>query len=323
MDAHSVRARTLREVPGSVGALSRQLLDDGAREAVGSLRTLLDWNNVRYSPLGLWMMNGLGGMDAHVWHGISRWRARNGHKVAGWISSAAEIEAHVALATLGFDNPGWVSPTVSEAAEGPAFHAIQLGHPLIAPDVAVRNDLRLDAAGAILIVSGSNMSGKTTYLRAAGLCALLAQAGGPVCAESVTMRRCRVRTSVRIQDDLAAGVSLFLAEATRLRDIVVDARAGEPPVFFLLDEILHGTNAADRRTATQLVLGHLSGADAFGLVTTHDPTIAPADGDARQVHFGEGLAGDRERLGLTFDYRVREGPATAANAMAILRSLGL
>ena len=137
------------------------------------------------------------------------------------------------------------------------------------------------------------------------------------------MRRCRVRTSVRIQDDLAAGVSLFLAEATRLRDIVGHAREGQPPVLFLLDEILHGTNAADRRTATQLVLGHLSHAGAFGLVTTHDPSIAPEGGAARQVHFGEGLAGDRERLGLTFDYRVREGPATAANAMAILRSLGL
>lgn len=309
-------------IAGAAGEQARRVQD--ALAAMLSLRRLLDWNNIRYSPMGLWMLNALAGLDAHLWRGIVRWRARHGAKVAGWIDATADIEAHVALATLGFENPEWTLPAVHDDASRPSLRATALGHPLIDPAKCVRNDLALERAGDLLIVSGSNMSGKTTYLRAAGLNALLAQSGGPVCAASFELHRCRVRTSVRVQDDLASGVSLFYAEARRLRDIVAAARTTDvPPVLFLLDEILHGTNAADRRTATQLVLAHLSRAGAFGMVTTHDPLIAPPDGArARHVHFSEELTSGAD-AGLTFDYRVREGPATSANALAILRALGL
>jgi hypothetical protein len=317
-------ATALTGIGGEVGVIARRLHQDNALDAMLALRRLLDWNNTRYSPMGLWMLNAVAGLDAHLWRGIVRWRARHGASAAGWIDAAAVVEAQVALATLGFEHPDWAMPVVHDDLERPPLRATALGHPLIESARCVRNDLVLARGGDLLVVSGSNMSGKTTYLRAAGLNALLAQAGGPVCAASFELRRCRVRTSVRVEDDLASGVSLFYAEARRLRDIVAAAREQDrPPVLFLLDEILHGTNAADRRRATQVVLSHLVRAGAFGMVTTHDPLIAPdAEANVRQVHFSEALSADDD-AGLEFDYRIREGPATSANALAILRALGL
>jgi len=211
--------------------------------------------------------------------------------------------------------------------EAPPLDATALAHPLLAPDLAVPNDVRLAAPGAVAVLSGANMAGKTTFLRAVGLNALLAQAGGPACAEALALRRCRVRSSVRVEDDLSRGASLFLAEATRLRDVIVDADdAARPPVLFLFDEILHGTNAADRRAATRTVLRRLARAGAAGLVTTHDPEVG-AFGDgagARQLHFAGRVARDASgRPALAFDYRVRPGPAREANAGAVLEMLGI
>lgn len=293
--------------------------------APARLRRLLEWNNVRYTPLAHWLLNASVGLDAYIWLGVRRWRAQHLGNAGRWVDSAADAEALIALATLGFDHPDWPQAHVHDDAAAASLDARALGHPLLAPGRMVRNDLRLEGPGAVAVVSGSNMAGKTTYLRAAGLDTLLAQAGGPVCATSLYLRRCRVRTSVRIEDDLGSGVSLFMAEAMRLRTIVGEAEAargeGAPPVLFLLDEILHGTNARDRREATRLVLRRLAAAGASGVVTTHDPSIA-REGD-RQLHFRETIAPDDAGFRMDFDYTAREGPATSANALAVLRMLGL
>ena len=215
---------------------------------------------------------------------------------------------------------------------GTQLIALRLRHPLIDPAVAVGNDVELRAAGDVLIVSGSNMSGKTTYLRAVGVNSLLANLGGPVAADTMSLRRRCVRTSVRVSDDLAGGVSLFLAEVRRLRDIVTDAETPElPPVLFLFDEILHGTNTVDRRLTTRDVLARLSSARAIGIVTTHDPEIAHgwdasrdggADGmHARQIHFRDVLVPGEHGLTMTFDYRAQPGPATTSNARRIWSAL--
>ena len=178
------------------------------------------------------------------------------------------------------------------------------------------------------------MSGKTTYLRAIGLNAMLAFAGGPVCASQMVIRRARVRTSVRIEDDLGAGVSLFLAEVSRLRDIVRDSEeAGAAPVLFLFDEILHGTNAADRRYASQVVLRRLLRGSSWGVLTTHDPDLVTdlfIDGATaahaphiEQGHFQETVQRDGGSVRMSFDYLLRPGPTTSANARLILESMGL
>ncbi len=224
-------------------------------------------------------------------------------------------------------------PVVSDDTAQPAVTATQAAHPLLAPSIAVPNPVRLATSGSLLVLSGSNMSGKTTYLRAIGLNAVLALAGGPVCASEMLVRRARVRTSVRIEDDLSAGVSLFLAEVSRLRDIVRDSEErGSAPVLFLFDEILHGTNAADRRFASQVVLRRLLRGSSWGVLTTHDPDLVtglfgePNTACARHIehgHFRETVQRDGSLVRMSFDYLLRPGPTTSANARLILESLGL
>jgi DNA mismatch repair ATPase MutS len=189
--------------------------------------------------------------------------------------------------------------------------------------VRVSNPLSIEQPGSAIVVSGSNMSGKTTYLRAVGLNGLLALAGGPVCAKEFEIRRSRIRTTVRVEDNLGAGVSLFMAEVSRIGDVVAESGRGDAPVFFLFDEILHGTNAQDRREATQLVLARLMGNGAAGLVTTHDPKIADARGSVFQVHFTDSVEARNGAVAMTFDYVLRPGPATTTNALRILEAMGL
>jgi DNA mismatch repair ATPase MutS len=320
------------DVDGALGELQRRLRSDHAVGAVASLQRLLTWNEVQYSPMGHWALNAVAGFDALLIEALGSWGARHGSRVHEWFHVVGDAEALLALGTLAFENPGWTLPEVHDDGDAAHLVATRLRHPLLAPDVAVGNDVELRSAGDVLIVSGSNMSGKTTYLRAVGVNVLLAGLGGPVAADAMSLRRVRVRTSVRVSDDLSGGVSLFLAEVRRLRDIVSDAELpGLPPVLFLFDEILHGTNTVDRRLTTRDVLARLSAARAVGIVTTHDPEIAHgwdeshgADADGahvRQIHFRDTLVhGDGEPT-MTFDYRAWPGPATTSNARRIWAAL--
>lgn len=320
------------DVDGALGELQRRLRTDHAVGAVASLQRLLTWNEVQYSPMGHWALNAVVGFDALLIEAFGSWGARHGGRVRDWFHIVGDAEALLALGTLAFENPGWTLPEVHDDPHAVHLVATRLRHPLLAPAVAVGNDVELRAAGDVLIVSGSNMSGKTTYLRAVGLNVLLADLGGPVAADAMSLRRARVRTSVRVSDDLSGGVSLFLAEVRRLRDIVSDAEMPDrPPVLYLLDEILHGTNNADRRLTTRDVLARLSAARAIGIVTTHDPEIAhgwegPPDAGVdgahvRQIHFSDTLVhGDRGPT-MTFDYRAQPGPATTSNARRIWAAL--
>ena len=319
------------DVDGALGELQRRLRSDHAVGAVASLRRLLTWNEVQYSPMGHWALNAVVGFDALLIEALGSWAHRHGERVRDWFHVVGDAEALLALGTLAFEHPAWALPTAHDDADGVQLSAANLRHPLLAPAVAVGNDVELRAAGDVLVVSGSNMSGKTTYLRAVGVNALLANLGGPVAAEAMSLRRVRVRTSVRVSDDLSGGVSLFLAEVRRLRDIVADAELpGMPPVLFLLDEILHGTNTVDRRLTTRDVLARLSAARAIGMVTTHDPEIAHgwheahgADDAAhvRQIHFRDTLLQGNEGPTMTFDYRAHPGPATTSNARRIWAAL--
>ena len=319
------------DVDGALGELQRRLRSDHAVGAVASLQRLLTWNEVRYSPMGHWALNAVVGFDAVLIEALGSWGHRHGERVRDWFDVVGDADALLALGTLAFDNPAWALPAAHDDAAGVQLGATNLRHPLLAPAVAVGNDVELGAAGDVLVVSGSNMSGKTTYLRAVGVNVLLASLGGPVAADAMSFRRVRVRTSVRVSDDLSGGVSLFLAEVRRLRDIVADAEVpGMPPVLFLLDEILHGTNAADRRLTTRDVLARLSAACAIGMVTTHDPEIAhdwhhahgADDGThVRQIHFRDTLVRGDEGPTMTFDYRAHPGPATTSNARRIWAAL--
>jgi hypothetical protein len=337
MMAHLVATPPAR---GRLGAIQRRLGDDRAVAALSAMVRLLEWNAIRYSPAGHWVLNAVVGFDVHLLAALERWRRDNAERAAAWLDETADAEALLAFGTLAYEHEHWTLPVLADAQGSPLLSARGLAHPLLAAGVAVPNDVELGAPGSVIVVSGPNMAGKTTFLRALGLNILLAQAGSAVAAEHLQLRRCRLRTSVRVEDDLSEGISLFMAEVLRLRDVIVDAERGEgPPVLFLFDEILHGTNAADRRVATRRVLARLQGAGAAGFITTHDPGIVPsgdsqapsgraadAGGASRttHLHFDGSVSGEtRETVRLHFDYRARAGPSTHTNALAVLEMLGI
>lgn len=251
---------------------------------------------------------------------IEHWRQSSGPAVARWLAAVGEFEAFSSLASYSYEHPQNPFP---ELVEGEAcFEGVGLGHPLIPESRNVRTDLRLSVELRVLIISGSNMSGKSTLLRTVGINTVLAMAGAPVCAQSLRLSPLKVGASIRIQDSLQAGASRFYAEITRLRQIVELTRT-PPPVLFLLDEILHGTNSHDRRIGAEGVVRGLIERGAIGLVTTHDlalahiaEVLAPR---AANVHFEDHLEGGK----MTFDYLLRPGVIQRSNALELMRSVGL
>jgi hypothetical protein len=251
---------------------------------------------------------------------IERWRQRSGPVVGRWLAAVGEFEALSSFAGYSFEHPNDPFPTLSDDEVG--FTGEQLGHPLLPETMNVRTDLHLGLEPAVLIVSGSNMSGKSTLLRTVGVNTVLALAGAPVRAHSLSLSQLQIGASIRIQDSLQAGASKFYAEITRLRQIV-DLTNGELPVLFLLDEILHGTNSHDRKIGAEGVVRGLVARGSIGLVTTHDlaltQIVADLNSSAANVHFEDHLENGK----MTFDYLLRPGVLQKSNALELMRSVGL
>ena len=251
---------------------------------------------------------------------IEAWRVRSGPAVARWIAAVGEVEALSSLAGHAFEHPDDPFPEIADG--GPCLDGEGLGHPLLPEARCVRNDLRLDAALRLLVVSGSNMSGKSTLLRTAGVNVVLALAGGTVRARRLRVSPLAVGASVRVVDSLQEGRSRFYAEIRRLRALV-DLAQGPRPLLFLLDEILSGTNSHDRRIGAEAVVRGLLARGALGLVTTHDLALAEiAEALAPQaanVHFEDHLEAGEVR----FDYHLRPGVVRKSNALELMRAVGL
>jgi hypothetical protein len=265
--------------------------------------------------------------DFHVAFALERWQRVAGRRARAWLDALGDMEALAALAGLAHDNPAWSLPIVEPDPEAPRLEATQLAHPLLHEAVRVANDVTVGPPGTFLLVTGSNMSGKSTLLRAIGLNAVLAEAGGPVCAVSMRLPPVRIYTSMRVQDSLEEGLSYFMAALKRLQVIVEAARQPDSRVLlFLLDEILQGTNTAERRIAVRTIVGHLLKKRTIGAITTHDLTLAesaPLTGAARAVHFTETVSPSSGGGLMTFDYRLRPGVATSRNALRLMRLIGL
>ena len=251
---------------------------------------------------------------------LEAWRRVSGPQVPRWLEAVGELDALLALASYGFENPEDVFPATSE--EKALFVAEGLGHPLIPQDRLVRNDVTLGREARLLVVSGSNMSGKSTLLRSIGVSIVLALAGAPVRARRLTLSRLRVAASIRIEDSLQEGISHFYAEILRLRQGMELAK-GEIAVLFLLDEILHGTNSHDRRIGAEAVVRGLVDRGAIGFITTHDLALSrlaeTMPGRATNVHFEDHIEDGKIR----FDYRMREGVVKKSNALELMRGIGL
>jgi hypothetical protein len=248
---------------------------------------------------------------------IERWRRDAGKHLGDWIEAVGEMEALLSLASFAFEHPAFLVP---EIVDGDAlFDAAGAAHPLIPAARRVPNDVRLGGELRLLIVSGSNMSGKSTMLRTIGINAVLALAGAPVCCTRLRVAPMAIGASISLHDSLAEGASRFYAEITRIRDVV----HMPPPLLFLLDELLAGTNSHDRRIGAEAIVRGLVERGAIGLATTHDLALASIADDlaprAANVHFEDHLDAGR----VVFDYRMRPGVVTKSNALALMRAVGL
>jgi hypothetical protein len=298
-----------------------------AHAALAALESRLGLADARHSAPVHFLLQVLTLWDFHVLASLEGWQRTAGRRARRWLMALGEIEALAALAALRFENPGWCLPEVT--AGQPELAARDLGHPLLPAARRVGNDVTVGPAGTFLLVTGSNMSGKSTLLRAIGINAVLAQAGGPACAASLRLPPVRLATSILVEDSLAGGVSFFLAELLRIKGVVAaaaEAEARGAVLLYLLDEVLRGTNSAERQVAVRRVLRHLLARGALGAVSTHDLELATGAGiadAARPVHFRETLTPGPDGPRMTFDYRLRPGPATTTNALELLRQVGL
>lgn len=251
---------------------------------------------------------------------VDAWRRWNGSLVRKWIVAIGEIEALLSLSCYSYENPEDPFPEISE--EGPVLKAEGIGHPLIPRNRCVRNNFSFGGTPSVVILSGSNMSGKSTFLRTVGINVVLALAGAPVRAESMSVSQVALGVSIRIQDSVQGGYSKFYAEITRIKQIM-DLAKGSMPVLFLLDEILHGTNSADRFIGSEAIVRGLQKQNAIGIITTHDLALAKIVDDlspaATNMHFEDHIENGK----IAFDYKLKTGLIQKSNAIALMRSVGL
>lgn len=291
---------------------------------IRSLTRTMDFVDARLNQIFL-PLSWLTSLGTQLAYRIEAWRAENGPYLQAWLEAVAEVEATASLATYAYEHPEEPFPELVDA-QGPVLEGRALGHPLLDPAVCVRNDIHLSgeptAAPQAYIISGSNMSGKSTYLRTVGVNVVLALAGAPVRATSLRLSSLAVGASIQLHDSLQEGASRFYAEIERLRE-VVDLSEGTCPALFLLDEILHGTNSHDRRIGAAAVVRTLLANGAIGLVTTHDLALAEIEHDTSarlvNVHFDDQMKGSK----MAFDYTLKPGVVTRSNALALMRAVGL
>jgi hypothetical protein len=290
-------------------------------QQIAQLGNLLDLLNARrnqlFMPLALLLLWG-----TQMSFAIERWRARAGKGIAGWLQVIGEFEALCGLAAYAYENPD--HPFAEIVTDEVCYDGEGLAHPLLPlpRERRIRNDLKLVLPLRLMIVSGSNMSGKSTYLRTAGINAVLALAGAPVMARRLRLSPLVLGATLRVQDSLQEGRSRFYAELLRVRQVVELSR-GPVPLFFLLDEIFAGTNSHDRRQGAEAVVASLIEAGAIGLITTHDLTLThiadPLGERAVNVHFADHL----ENGEMLFNYQLQSGVVRNSNAIALMRAVGL
>ncbi|WP_116124881.1 MutS-related protein [Lewinella sp. IMCC34183] len=302
---------------------SRYPANDGAAApAIDRLAYYASQLDVRYNPFvflleitGLWSVQWLYLLD--------RWRETHRGDLRCWFDELAAADARISWATLRFNRPEW---TEAELTEEPVLEGEALGHPLLAPGVRVTNDIHMRTDGHIHLVTGSNMAGKSTWLRTVGTNLVLARAGGPVCARHLRTAALQVWTSMRTHDDLSESTSSFYAELKRLKAIIEAVADPEQRVFFLLDEILKGTNSRDRHTGSRALIRQLIHERGAGIIATHDLDLAVLE------HEGGPEAGRVENYAmevqtrdgeLVFDYKLHRGVSRSFNATALMARMGI
>lgn len=272
--------------------------------------------------------------DFRILRRLEQWKGKYRDNLEEWFDSLGVCEAVICGATLADEYPDWCYPS-SKASNGLIIESKTVGHPLLTDDIRVTNDFSLEDNNPLLLVTGSNMAGKSTFLRAFGLNVLLGRIGSSVCATKFDAPLFELATSIRVRDSLKDGVSFFRAELNRLKEVVDQAqktqeeRKTDPevaPILFLLDEILQGTNSRERQIAVATVLDRLMGYGAVGCISTHDLDLASApevEKCSQVVHFREFFEVENEQEVMKFDYKMRAGPTPTTNALKLLEIVGL
>ncbi len=258
--------------------------------------------------------------SAQLVFAAERWQRKFGPAIREWLAAVGEMEALASLSAFAYDHPDYSFPDFELA--GPLFDAEGMAHPLLASAAAVENDVALGLGRQLMILSGPNMAGKSTFIRCIGVNAVLAQCGAPVRARRLRLSPLRVAASICILDSLSGGTSRFYAEIRRIK-LIADLSAGAVPVLFLFDELLSGTNSHDRYVGTKFVLQKLVEQRAIGVVSTHDLALAQIpdtmNGVAFNAHFEDRLVDGK----LVFDYKLKPGVVRTSNALDLMRSIGL
>lgn len=250
---------------------------------------------------------------------LEKWKRESGRHLEDWLAALGEAEALCSLALIRHDNPGWTRPEIIDKMEG--YDAVNMGHPLLTHKNRVDNSLLIQSPTRVLLITGSNMSGKSTLLRTAGINLVLAYAGAPVCAASFRVPLLEIHTCMRVGDNLEKNISSFYAELIRIRKIVEAVSDGRK-VFYLLDEIFKGTNSIDRHSGASVLIRKLSSSDTLGLVSTHDLelcTLAEKNERIKNYHFREYYNED----GIYFDYKLQSGASTTRNAAYLMKLAGI
>ena len=266
---------------------------------------------IAFNTLTLW--------DFQSMIALERWKQESGHFLKDWLETVGKIEALASLSILGFENPEWAVPVIYDEKDS-VLESKGLGHPLIIGN-RVHNDLTVDGKVKVILITGSNMSGKSTLLRTSGINLVLAYAGAPVCASSFGASIMEICTCMRIKDNLEENISSFYAELLRIKKIVSESESGKR-VFFLLDEIFKGTNSQDRHTGARVLINKLSLTNSIGLVSTHDLELCDLEQKNDKIvnyNFREYYEDGK----IHFDYKLRLGPSTTRNALHLMKLAGI
>lgn len=302
--------------------LKSNFVKDGVETsgAIKKLKTILERMDIRLNPVVFLPLNTFVFWDLQQVLSLERWKNDNKRNIAEWFHTIAELESISSLANLSFNNPEWTFPSM--AKEHGTVLTENAGHPLIPKSKRVLNSFSTETSPGICLITGSNMAGKSTFLRTIGVNMVIAMAGGPVCAASFRVSNMKVYSSMRISDNLEENTSTFYAELKKLKEIIDAVYKGEK-AYLLLDEILRGTNSADRQTGSRALIRQLVNHEAVGLVATHDLELTRLAEEfpdkLHNYHFDVQVAGEE----LYFDYKLKDGICQSMNASLLMKKIGI
>jgi len=313
LEKHSFNSSLIKEIKATMS-------DFGGIEAskqIDKLSKIIDSTSDRYN-IFYFIFNAITLWDYRNLIKLEKWKIKSGKYIRNWIEAISEMEALCSLSTIVFDHPTWVIPQIT--SNKTIFIAEDMGHPLL-KESGIHNDLSLKSPTKVLLVTGSNMSGKSTFLRTSGINLVLAYSGASVCAKAFVASIMEIYTCMRVSDNLGKSISSFYAELLRIKTIV-NAEAEEKNIFFLLDEIFKGTNSKDRHAGAKVLIKKLSETDSIGMVSTHDLELCEMEKENNKIknyHFQEYYKDNM----IHFDYKLRPGASTTRNAIFLMKMAGI